>query len=204
MPPWFQPRPGPFQPGPFRQLPGRPRGNFMFRQNIPPTRPATGGGFLRNLLNRGSRNAAYSHMNPFQMGNPMQMTGQSSLGNSMNLDTISKFLGQTQQVLRTAQQIGPMVQQYGPLIRNLPALWKLYKGMKSADDTKEESLEVQDEGTDEQEKRDGEMEENPELDDNGEQNDGNGNGGKKKRKQKKTGEKQRRMETKPSVPKLYI
>ena len=48
------------------------------------------------------------------------------------------FLNNTQQVIKTAQAIGPMVQQYGPLVRNLPALWKLYRGMKDSPNTTEE------------------------------------------------------------------
>ncbi len=47
-------------------------------------------------------------------------------------NAISSFLNNTQQVLQAAQQIGPMVSQYGPVIRNLPAMWKLYRGLKDA------------------------------------------------------------------------
>lgn len=56
--------------------------------------------------------------------------GGSFLQGLTNPGSIQSFLNNTQQVLRTAQQIGPMVQQYGPLVRNLPAMWKLYKGFK--------------------------------------------------------------------------
>jgi hypothetical protein len=50
-----------------------------------------------------------------------------------NPGAIGSFLNNTQNVLRSAQQIGPMVQQYGPLLRNLPAMWKMYRGLKSTD-----------------------------------------------------------------------
>ncbi|MFW0780503.1 VrrA/YqfQ family protein [Rossellomorea marisflavi] len=48
----------------------------------------------------------------------------------MNPGNIGSFLTNTQQVLQTAQQLGPMVSQYGPMVKNIPALWKLYRGLK--------------------------------------------------------------------------
>jgi hypothetical protein len=53
---------------------------------------------------------------------------------------IMNFLNNTQQFLRTAQSIGPMVQQvqqFAPLVKNLPAMWKLYRGLKNASDDPE-------------------------------------------------------------------
>jgi hypothetical protein len=49
-----------------------------------------------------------------------------------NPSNISGFLSNTQKMLNTAQQFGPMVQQYGPMVKNLPAMWKLYRGLKSS------------------------------------------------------------------------
>jgi YqfQ-like protein len=49
-----------------------------------------------------------------------------------NPQAINGFLNNTQQVLKAAQSIGPMIQQYAPIVRNLPAMWKLYKGLKEA------------------------------------------------------------------------
>ncbi|RNC98216.1 hypothetical protein EC501_12045 [Lysinibacillus halotolerans] len=40
------------------------------------------------------------------------------------MDTANKFLA-------TAQSFQPLIQQATPMIRNLPALWKLYKGFQS-------------------------------------------------------------------------
>ena len=54
---------------------------------------------------------------------------------------IMGFLNNTQQVLKTAQSIGPMVQQfqqYGSLVKNIPAMWKLYRGLKNSPDASEE------------------------------------------------------------------
>ncbi|KIL44427.1 VrrA/YqfQ family protein [Jeotgalibacillus soli] len=55
---------------------------------------------------------------------------------------IQKWVGNTQQMIQTAQQALPMVQQYGPLIRNFPAMWKLYRSMKSDDESSDKKEEV--------------------------------------------------------------
>ncbi|MBS4217131.1 hypothetical protein KHA96_02245 [Bacillus sp. FJAT-49711] len=58
--------------------------------------------------------------------------GQTSMLQGLtNPGSINSFLSNTQNVLNTARQIGPLVQQYGPVVRNLPAMWRLYKGFKS-------------------------------------------------------------------------
>ena len=36
--------------------------------------------------------------------------------------------------MNTAQQVGPMINQYGPLVKNIPVMWKLYRGLKNAPD----------------------------------------------------------------------
>jgi hypothetical protein len=72
-----------------------------------------------------------------QAGRAAGGAGSSLLGNSGG---IMNFLNNTQQVLRTAQSIGPMVQQfqqYGHLVKNIPAMWKLYRGLKNAPDASE-------------------------------------------------------------------
>jgi hypothetical protein len=72
-----------------------------------------------------------------QAGRAAGGAGGSLLGNSGG---IMNFLNNTQQVLRTAQSIGPMVQQfqqYGHLVKNIPAMWKLYRGLKNAPDATE-------------------------------------------------------------------
>ncbi|WP_338470272.1 VrrA/YqfQ family protein [Niallia sp. XMNu-256] len=49
-----------------------------------------------------------------------------------NPNTINNFLTNTQKVLNTANQVGPLVHQYGPVVKNLPMMWKLYRGLKDA------------------------------------------------------------------------
>ncbi|WP_049663214.1 VrrA/YqfQ family protein [Bacillus sp. FJAT-27231] len=51
---------------------------------------------------------------------------------------LQQMLANTQQVLKTVQQFGPIVQQYGPMVKNLPSMWRLYKGLKSLPNADEE------------------------------------------------------------------
>ncbi|KAB7708748.1 hypothetical protein F9802_00940 [Bacillus aerolatus] len=60
------------------------------------------------------------------------------LTNPMNLQ---QMLANTQQILNTVQQMGPIVEQYGPLVKNLPSMWKLYRGLKALPDEKEKAPE---------------------------------------------------------------
>jgi hypothetical protein len=62
-----------------------------------------------------------------------------------NPSGIMGFLNNTQQVLKTAQSFGPIIQQYGPLVKNIPAMWKLYRGLKNAPDSSEEKTDEKDE-----------------------------------------------------------
>jgi len=104
------------------------------------------GGLLAKLLGKGSNQGGA--VNPFGIGNASRSFpggagsggGGGLLKTLTNPQNISGFLTNTQKVLNTAQQIGPMVQQYGPLVRNLPAMWKLYKGFKNLpSDSQEEN-----------------------------------------------------------------
>ncbi|WP_246288922.1 VrrA/YqfQ family protein [Bacillus haikouensis] len=124
-------------------------------------RKGRGGGLLSKLLKKGEDNQRGGILQQFSRDNttgaaagfergPAAAAGASSIGNLLNPGNISSFLSNTQQVLNAAQQFGPMVQQYGPMVKNLPALWKLYRGFKdlSADGSNEES-DVQKEDLDE-------------------------------------------------------
>ncbi|WP_331457442.1 VrrA/YqfQ family protein [Bacillus sp. FJAT-18017] len=50
-----------------------------------------------------------------------------------NPEAINSFLANTQNVIQTAQSFGPLIEQYGPIIKNLPSMWKLYRGLKNTD-----------------------------------------------------------------------
>jgi hypothetical protein len=103
-----------------------------------------GGGILSRLLGKGkTARGGFLGMNPMAGGGAAP--GGSFLKSFTNPTAISGFLNNTQQVLRAAQQIGPMVSQYGPLMRNLPAMWRLYRGLK--DGTVENAEDQDDQST---------------------------------------------------------
>ncbi|VEF47776.1 YqfQ protein [Bacillus freudenreichii] len=115
--------------------PGPQRGGGMFGPpRMPGPQGMDRGGILSRLFQRqaplqaGRSAAGMFSRAPQASGGLLQ--GLTNPGN------IQSFLNNTQHVLRTAQQIGPMVQQYGPLVRNLPAMWKLYKGFKDSPEEK--------------------------------------------------------------------
>jgi len=151
MPPRFQQGP---PPNPYRFFTPPPRSRRMYGgmpRNMGRPRPfqmqqarftqPKRAGFLSRLFqggNRGFETMPRRSVNPFLFGSGVGYQEQTGLMRFLNPESISNFLGQTQQVLRTGQQIGSMVQQYGPLIKNLPALWKLYRGLQSKSDQDEE------------------------------------------------------------------
>ncbi|EIJ78897.1 hypothetical protein PB1_15104 [Bacillus methanolicus PB1] len=134
-------------------MPPRPRGPFSMgigprhfhSSPVSPFGPMRGrarqikrGGLLEKLFGRGNRNGPFQGLQSggFPGMNPASRSssagGGSLLKTLTNPQAINGFLNNTQQVLKAAQSIGPMIQQYGPIARNLPAMWKLYKGLKNA------------------------------------------------------------------------
>lgn len=235
MPPGFPQRPAPrsswgipnqSQPMNIRQTPQwniPVRGFNQIRQSPFAMRrfqaPGRQGGILSRLFGRSGSSQIARPFNPFQFGGPQNFTGQPSVQNLLNPESIGRFLGQTQQVLRTAQQTIPLIQQYGPLIRNLPALWKLYQGFKNTDteNDNEEDETLNSDNIDEKKDFEQETEDNT-ADENGAHNQKKRKGkGKAKtnRIQIDEGEeseagvsdtkpKKAKPSTRPSVPKLYI
>ncbi|MBA4535851.1 hypothetical protein H1Z61_01535 [Bacillus aquiflavi] len=112
-----------------------------------PQQTKQGGGLLSRLLGGGGKTSGVAGMNPVGRTAGTGGGGGSFLQSLSNPSAISGFLNNTQQVLKTAQSLGPMIQQYGPLVKNLPAMWKLFRGLKDAPDASEE--EKKDESTDE-------------------------------------------------------
>ncbi len=169
------------------------------------------GNFLTRLFS--GRKSSAPQAGPFRFGTNLPVQEQTGIGSILNPESISRFLGQTQQVIRAGQQISTMVQQYGPLIRNLPALWKIYRGLKM-DDSEEE--------TEEQETTDSELipdeeikninekiavPEDGDMDDFTERKPSKKHELKKEEHAAKTKEKRKREQKyiiKKSVPKLYI
>lgn len=118
----------------------RPMGNPPWMGMRAAPRARQGGGLLAKILGRG--NGAAGIGGPSGIGRTATGNAGGSLLKSIsNPSSIAGFLQNTQKVLNTAQQIGPIVQQYGPLVKNLPAMWRLYKGLKDSPSSEEESNE---------------------------------------------------------------
>jgi hypothetical protein len=104
-----------------------PMGQMGMRQS--------GGGLLSRLFGRFNQTGAAQGANALR-----SFPAQSAIGNRSLIQTltnpasINQFLSGTQKVLNTAQQAGPLIKQYGPIVKNLPAMWKLYRGLKDAPD----------------------------------------------------------------------
>ena len=97
-------------------------------------RPSTGrgGGLLSRLLGQVNQTGARQGFNPLSFGTQQAARGGGLLKSLTNPGTINSFLTNTQKVLNTAQQVGPLVNQYGPIVKNIPMMWKLYRGLKDA------------------------------------------------------------------------
>jgi hypothetical protein len=95
--------------------------------------PVRSGGLLSRLFGQVNRTGASQGFNPLSFGPQQAARGGGGLLKSLtNPGTINSFLTNTQKVLSTAQQVGPLVNQYGPIVKNLPMMWKLYRGLKDA------------------------------------------------------------------------
>lgn len=131
-------------------MPRSPIGANPARGMRRPTRNS-GGGLLAKLLGKGNTQGAQPGMMMF--GNAGRSTARATSGGLLKSLTdptaITGFLNNTQRVLNTAQQVGPLVQQYGPIVKNLPAMWKLYRGLTAAstEDENKEDFDVKSEKT---------------------------------------------------------
>ncbi|MFE8695410.1 VrrA/YqfQ family protein [Cytobacillus sp. FJAT-53684] len=126
---------GGMPPQPFMHtMQGPPPMGQMMKGAAPQMRQG-GGGLLAKLMGGGNQARGIAGA----AGTASRAAGTSGSGAGgilkalSNPSSINGFLANTQKVLNTAQQVGPMVQQYGPLVKNIPSMWKLYKGLKNAD-----------------------------------------------------------------------
>ncbi|WP_051348470.1 VrrA/YqfQ family protein [Peribacillus kribbensis] len=135
------PPPGMQHPPFGQQFPRQQQGGFFPRgpmQGQGQTQPKSGGGgLLAKILGRGGSKTA-APVSPFSLpgrsaGAAASSGGSGILSSLTNPGALTGFLTNTQKILNTAQQVGPMVQQYGPMVKNLPAMWKMYRSLKSAD-----------------------------------------------------------------------
>ena len=139
MPPTMWQRP--MQQSPFGTRPMRTQGQFSPLMGRSPQSKKSGGliGKLLGKGGRGNTNGMPGFLSPGQGSTRTASSGGGLLQTLTDPTAINGFLNNTQQVLKTAQQFGPMIQQYGPLVRNLPSMWKLYKGLKDLPDAEEQS-----------------------------------------------------------------
>ncbi|ARF12695.1 VrrA/YqfQ family protein [Sporosarcina ureae] len=63
-------------------------------------------------------------------GAPQQQAGMQETGPSR----ADQYMQTANRFFNTAQQFAPLVQQFAPLIQNIPAMWRLYKGVQSMPD----------------------------------------------------------------------
>ncbi|MED0662560.1 VrrA/YqfQ family protein [Geobacillus thermodenitrificans] len=94
-------------------------------------RPGGAGGLLARLFSRGQPPVAAS--SPW--GLPLLQNTAANTATAAN--TSGGFIGMlnnVQKMLNVAQNVMPMVQQYGPLIRNLPAMIRIFRELKTADE----------------------------------------------------------------------
>ncbi|WP_338750148.1 VrrA/YqfQ family protein [Bacillus sp. FJAT-52991] len=132
----------PFSPRPQQQSPffyGPPMRPYPTnRPSFSPQRTGRGPGLLSRLLNR--QNSSSMPFTGFERQGAATVGSSAAqkLANPMNFQ---QMLSNTQQVLQTVQQMGPIVEQYGPIVKNLPAMWKLYRGLKSLPDAEKDNSE---------------------------------------------------------------
>lgn len=136
-------------PGNFAPMPRMRQGQFGPMNGIGPQRKQ-GGGLLAKILGKGGGRGPGNPVNGLlSAGSGPARAAAGSGGGFLKTLTdpaaINGFLTNTQKVLSTAQQFGPMIQQYGPLVRNLPSMWKLYKGLKDMPNADEQSKGSKDE-----------------------------------------------------------
>jgi hypothetical protein len=126
---------GPFgSGGPMMGPPRQYGGNPMMGRS--PGQRRSGGGLLSKILGGKGTGSQGGVLGGMQATGHSASSGAGGIGSILktlsNPNGLSGFLNNTQQVLQTAQSLGPMIQQYGPIVKNLPAMWRLYKGLKDA------------------------------------------------------------------------
>ncbi|MEH7272924.1 VrrA/YqfQ family protein [Neobacillus vireti] len=109
-----------------RPMMGQPMGRGQGRRN--------GGGLLSKILGGNKQGKQAAGLRGIAGAGRAVQGGSGGIGSILqtlsNPDGLTGFLNNTQQVLKSVQSFGPMIQQYGPMVKNLPMMWRLYKGFK--------------------------------------------------------------------------
>ncbi|WP_052343511.1 VrrA/YqfQ family protein [Bacillus massiliigorillae] len=117
----------------------------------PPPPPAPNGiGSPFALPSNQSRNAAVLASQPASTASraaastvaSTAASGGGILKTMLDPSNLTNMLNNTQKVLQTAESFTPLVQQYGPLVKNIPAMWKLFRGLKDTDTTTAETTQT--------------------------------------------------------------
>lgn len=91
------------------------------------------GGLLSKLIGGRNSNVGNATSNAANTVSRSAASGGGGILKAIsNPASINGFLANSQKFLNTASQLGPMINQYGPMVRNIPAMWKLYKGLKNS------------------------------------------------------------------------
>lgn len=129
-----------------------PRGGGMMRPGMAPRgmMGAANSAGARGLFARGAQGAAAGAPRSGGILSSLFGGGGGSAGNAVTAarsvtgaagaaakggTSLTSIMNGTQKVLAAGERIVPMVrqvQQYGPLIKNLPSMWKMYRGLKAA------------------------------------------------------------------------
>ncbi|SDM19331.1 YqfQ family protein [Bacillus sp. OK048] len=164
---------------------GRGRGQGQGRRN--------GGGLLSKILGgkkQGNQSGGFKGLQTASRAAPSGTGGVGSILQTLsNPGSLTGFLNNTQQVLNTVQSFGPMIQQYGPMVKNLPMMWKLYKGFKDLPT---------------EEKHDGDSTETPKTAENSVPESKPVKRTKKIKEHESESDGERHRDNRSSMPKLYI
>lgn len=128
-------------PNPFQN--NRPQ---PFHRSNTPMPPNGGneqkGGFISKIFRKSKTNNEMP-TNPFSLPPNSSRSAATAAATSaasggllqsiLNPANLTTMLNNTQSVLQAAESITPYVQQYGPMIKNIPAMWKLYRGTQTDD-----------------------------------------------------------------------
>lgn len=68
---------------------------------------------------------------PFQMPNQAFQNNEPNPTGEQGPSKMDAYMQTANRFLNTAQQFAPVAQQFAPMLRNLPAMWRLYKGFQS-------------------------------------------------------------------------
>ncbi|MDN4493248.1 VrrA/YqfQ family protein [Ureibacillus aquaedulcis] len=102
-----------------------------FRQPLPPNRPFNQ--FQGPRGNYGARPPRFPFPQPGMQPPPIQGQGPApglGIGTGGATPRLQSIMDTANRFLATAQSFQPLVQQATPMFRNLPALWRLYKGFQ--------------------------------------------------------------------------